>query len=389
MENLFRKYINNEVSREEFDRLMQYFDHPENRDKLTELIKEELLAKPSRELDEQTMKIVSNLDEQVLRQVKTLTIDESSAPVVKRFPYTSWASVAVLLIVVATGIFFYLDQEHNVEIIEDEQNLVDISPGRNRAILTLDGEAEIELDGNNRGLVFQKGAIHYDDGQLVTSMKARENKVIQYATLTTPNGGQYEVTLPDGSKVFLNAASSLRYPIRFAGEHRAVELSGEGYFEVVSDIHRPFLVKSHGQTVQVVGTAFNIHAYGDDDVVTTTLAEGIIEVGKNGMERAKRLAPGQQSVFDQKGFKIHQVDVSTFISWKDGRFAFDEIDLSIVLRQLERWYDVDFVYEGQMPKVAFWGSLSREVMLSEWLTVLELNTGISYKREGRKVMMEQ
>src|SRR5690606_22741368 len=206
--------------------------------------------------------------------------------------------------------------------------------------------------------------------------------------LTTPKGGTYRLTLSDGTNVWLNAASTLRYPAKFTGTERMVELEGEAYFEVSrltrgSDIRVPFRVVSKGQTVEVLGTEFNITAYADEDAVRTTLVEGSVQVVSDGAIETQRpqpvtLRPGQQSVVSPDGTQINSVDVSMFTAWKDGLFSFRETEMSDAMRQLARWYNVDVVYEGAVPETYFFGNIRRDKSLAHALAILK-KSGINFR----------
>lgn len=386
MKQLFLKYMRNETTQQELEELFRYFGSPENREQLDALIYRELCKEDIYESAALT-ELFTTLDDKVLRQIKSQGIvhDMESSPRAQN--YRIWKRIAIaaaLLIVLATGIALFLRKENTHPPSEEFTQLSDIPPGYNRAILTVGSGTPLELDSTKTGIQIEDGQVQYNDGTVIeTSSKTR-----QYAVLSTPNGGNYTITLPDGTTVWLNAASTLRYPLAFTGDSREVVLDGEAYFEVHKNHKQPFIVVSHGQQVTVLGTTFNINAYLDEGEIATTLVEGAVEVTKQGADGPQRLYPGQQAVFKNNKFDIKPVDVEYYTNWRTGKFTFDRVKLSIVLRHIERWYDVEFVGSSTIGDIPFWGSLSREVMLSELLDVLTLNTGLTFKREGRKIMMK-
>src|SRR5690606_12128157 len=255
------------------------------------------------------------------------------------------------------------------------------------AMLTLASGETINLDSTEAGISIYDGEVRYEKGRLITDVIVEE--AVQEVKLSTPRGGQYRVKLPDGSTVWLNAASSLRYLTHFVGHNREVVLEGEAYFEVASDRSKPFVVTSAGQKVLVLGTKFNVSAYSDEGSVTTTLVEGSVRVlGANGTATAI-LTPGQQASLEDGVINVRQVDIAYYTGWMAGQLILNRERLSVVLRQIERWYDVEFVNDAITEDIQLWGSLSRKVMLSELLNALEMNTGYTFKQEGRTIIMSQ
>jgi ferric-dicitrate binding protein FerR (iron transport regulator) len=207
-------------------------------------------------------------------------------------------------------------------------------------------------------------------------------------TLTTPRGGQYEVMLPDGTKVWLNSASSLTYPVTFAGKERRVELTGEAYFEVAKNTSSPFFVKTSGQTVKVLGTHFNINSYEDEKCVKTTLLEGSVVITSDGNKQAVNLKPGQQSVNKAASFDvINEADIDEAVAWKNGKFLFRNTDLQTVMRQLSRWYDVDVEYQGTIAERHYRGRISRNVPVSQVFEILK-TSGINFIINGRTIIVK-
>ncbi|MDO6430953.1 DUF4974 domain-containing protein [Flavitalea sp. BT771] len=274
----------------------------------------------------------------------------------------------------------------------------DIIPGSNKATLTLADNTSISLDDAKDGVLGQQGntkLIKRKDGQLsyqtAASYKQRATSEPVYNLLTTPRGGQYQLILPDGSKVWLNAASRLKYPTSFSGKERVVELQGEAYFEIAHNPSMPFKVflpqakgamPSH---VEVLGTHFNIKAYPDEPAIHTTLLEGSVKVHKG--NAASLLRPGQQARWnDNMDISVAAADIEEVIAWKNGLFKFDEATIGDVMRQLARWYDVEVVYVNGVPSDLFQGEIYRNVNVSKVLKVLEAS-GVHFTVEGKKILV--
>jgi transmembrane sensor len=260
----------------------------------------------------------------------------------------------------------------------------DIQPGSNKAILTLADGSNIALDSAHTGSITQQGntqVLKLADGRL--KYKALEGTgaiAVAYNVLSTPKGGQYRLTLPDGSQVWLNAASSIRYPTAFTGSDREVEITGEAYLEIAKNPSMPFRVKTVNRlgdadpmTIEVLGTHFNVNAYSDEDAIRTTLLEGSVKIKKG--NSSGLLKPGQQAQLQPTGEIrwIPDADVEQAIAWKNGVFEFDGIELAAIMRQISRWYDVQIEYEGKIPTESFTGRVSRNTTLSGVLKILKLS----------------
>lgn len=262
----------------------------------------------------------------------------------------------------------------------------DIAPGSNKATLTLADGTQITLDSSRTGTIARQGAADIkklDSGRLVYQQigkapTAANNtpKVVADNTLSTPRGGQYRLSLPDGTQVWLNAASSITYPVAFTGPDRSVKITGEAYFEVAHDSRHPFRVKAGEQTIEDIGTAFNVNAYVDEPAVSTTLVEGGIKVSAGRSSRT--LSPGQQVQTHPGQLEIvDHPDIDGVLAWKNGTFAFRDADLSAVMRQLSRWYDIEVQYEGPVPPGKFDGEIGRGLTLTQVLQGLA-RTHINY-----------
>lgn len=266
----------------------------------------------------------------------------------------------------------------------------DIPPGGNKATLTLADGSTIDLSEVQEGIIVGDG-ITYLDGSGVLE----QGQEIPYAglstidyRLTTPKGGTYQITLPDGTRVWLNAASTLKYPSRFADAERRVEIEGEGYFAVAKDKARPFTVMSRGQEVNVLGTEFNISAYDDDATVETTLVEGTVQIINLVSNTMHKLLPGQQASTNGAQSNVQTVETDQYVAWKRGIFYFGNTPAVEVMKQIERWYDVEVVYKhGTAPKDTFTGEMERDVSLQTVLEVLKMS-GIRFQLVGRKLVIE-
>jgi transmembrane sensor len=312
-------------------------------------------------------------------------------------------SVAAAFLLVSTiAIYFYYNSKVEdpagqfVEI--NVQN--DIAPGANKAILTLADGAMISLDDAANGFVASQGNISItktDEGQIV--YKRRNTGEINsfnagaINTIQTPKGGRYKISLPDGSKVWLNSASMLRYPTAFTGTERKVSLKGEAYFEIAKK-EIPFRVESNNQIVEVLGTQFNINSYEDEDFIKTTLLEGsvrvILNTPQSSQPNMELLKPGEQSLTNahQAGIRVENTDTEKAVAWKNGYFKFKNTPIRDIMREIERWYDVELIYENNIPNDEFTGFVSNDVKISGVLKILEQSGGIKFTVLGRKIKIK-
>lgn len=310
----------------------------------------------------------------------------------KRLPTVYRVAIAAaLLIALSVSLYIYRqvnDSDAQPALVEN-----DVLPGGNRALLTLADGRTIDLDGVADGLVVEQGGITISkttDGLLTYEISATPDRseTVAYNTITTPNGGQYQIILPDKSKVWLNAASSLHYPTTFSGNERRVKLTGEGFFEITHNPDQPFVVESNGQSVQVLGTSFNINAYEEEEAVVSTLVTGKIALQCNGCNQPIVLNPGDQALNIRGAVRIRQVDTNIFSAWKDGLIILDKADLPTVIRQIQRWYDVEF---HGTEDISITGTLSGEVpraiKLSGVLQALERQTNARFEIKGRRIMV--
>jgi transmembrane sensor len=298
------------------------------------------------------------------------------------------AAAAVILNFLSIGTYFIFHKKQaSTQIVK----YYDVAPGGNKARLSLASGKKIIINNQANGLIASQANVKinkHGSGDLkYQNVRVNKNNVILFDTLTTPNGGIAHVVLADGTAIWLNAATSVRYPENFPGNERKVELlSGEAYFEVAHDPTKPFSVSANGQTVKVLGTHFNINTYKDDGLVRTTLLQGTIRL-TNG-QSSGLLKPGEQAVTSGAHSKINIINADTedVMAWRNGRFKFDNASLNMVLYQLERWYGVSVEINGAVPDARFSGGTYMNKNLSEVLKVLDLN-GIHCRIEGRKIIV--
>ena len=306
--------------------------------------------------------------------------------------------VAAMFIITISFVLYFNQSKHLV--LEDTRGLkekisFDILPGINKAVLTLSDGDKVLLENENPEIIDKKsGAIIKinKDGFLFYNNPTLIKTKTVYNTIETPRGGQYKILLPDGTRIWLNAGSTLKYPLNFEKHHRKVELSGEAYFEVSKNELRPFIVYSDNQSVQVLGTNFNISTYRDDSSSKTTLLEGSVKVTRSNSKNYKVIIPGQQSEISKNlkdSITIKQVDLDAVIGWKDGYFIFDDEPLESILTKISRWYDVEIQYSDLIPNrhLAYSGTISKYSKVSKVLKKLELTESVHFKIDGRRIMV--
>ena len=410
---LFQKYLSNEATEAQRQEFLEYVDDP--------LYKEQIKQLLSGSFENQTE--VDGLNEDGRNRVLNQIFNEENPQSNKTKRYRLWlrlpvrqagiAAAALILIALSFGLYFYSGPDRTTQYaIRNTKQ--DIAPGGNKAILTLADGRKISLTDATNGALAEQSGIRITktgDGQLVYEVRHLEGGRTErslpavemtYNTIETPRGGQYQVILPDGTKVWLNAASSLKYPISFASlKERRVELNGEAYFEVAKDKSHPFVVNTVKQEIEVLGTHFNVNSYADEGLTKTTLLEGSVKVSApfstSSLERAGvRLQPGQQSVLTGNGISVSEVNTEEAMAWKNGYFMFESENIKSIMRKIERWYDVEVVYNGEMPTDRFGGTVSRFGNVSQVLKKLELTNRVHFKieampdgRQGRRIMVSR
>jgi transmembrane sensor len=302
-----------------------------------------------------------------------------------------WIAAAAIIAVMTGAFWLYYSVIHkqNTQLAA----AADVRPGGDKAVLTLSNGQHIILDSVANGLLASQGNTRVEKisgGQLSYKHAAPGKDVagVLYNTLTTPRGGQYKLVLPDGTRVWVNAASSITYPTAFGGAERLVKLQGEAYFEVVHKAAQPFKVSVGEETIEDIGTAFDINAYTDEPFIATTLLEGKARVTAE--SSALTLQPGQQARYNAGGgqLKIYSnTDIEKTIAWKEGKFIFDRDQLPSIMRQLARWYDVKVEYSGRAPEGHFSGSISRSKNLSQVLNMLKATGNIQFSIDNKTILI--
>ena len=321
-------------------------------------------------------------------------------------------AAAMLLFTLSAGAWFYFIRTHTSSSYAN-----DIAPGKNSATLMLANGRKISLSGAVKGQLATEAGVSISktkDGQLVYSITdaAVKGDKSSMNTLSTSRGEQYQVILPDSTKVWLNAASSIKYPASFAGlSQRTIVLSGEAYFEVAKDKHHPFIVKTSRQQVEVLGTHFNVNSYEEESSTTTTLLEGSVKIAsqarKDGaqtsssslrdaqrlrgtkqtnLSEARTIKPGEQAVSNQGQITVEPANIESALDWHRGDFVFNDDDFRATMRKIARWYDVDVIFDPSAPEVLLPGGwISRSKNLAAVLTIMELTGKVHFKVEGRRV----
>lgn len=323
----------------------------------------------------------------------------TAMPEEKKVRRLKWWTVAVAAVIagVVAGIYIFKTPAPKNEIVNNGTTPVeDISPGGNKATLTLSDGTTIVLDSVQNGNLALQGntQVTKQDGQLLYSTTQRQPDAgLDNNVLRTPLKAVYNVTLSDGTKVTLNSVSRLSYPVSFTGDSREVEITGEAYFEVAKDATKPFrvsILSASGQKlgqVEVLGTEFNIMNYADEDKVKTTLVEGSVKMISG--SQSLTLVPGKQALFakDNPGtLRVQDADTELETAWRNGYFIFDGADIKTIARQLARWYDIEIEYQNNIPDLDLKGKVPRNVNLSDVMEALEY-TGVHYQLQGRKLIL--
>lgn len=391
---LFQRYFDKNATEEEISELMQWVDKDENEERI-----KTLMDKIWNEFQESGKIFTNEKSEQILRNIlkeHLRTSDNQKSIRVKRMKVV-WlrTAAAAILITLMTGGYFWFNATKPV--VKTAANVLqmknDVAPGGNKATLTLANGKTIILDSVHSGQLANLGiskVMKTGSGRLAfeaQNTKRGEDKALTYNILTTPRGGQYELLLPDGSKVWLNAASSIRFPTAFAGNNRKVEITGEAYFEIAQNAARPFIVESNGMNVTVLGTHFNVNAYRDNTNMKVTLVEGRVKVA-SGKGNGTILNPMEQAEMNKEGQVrlVEKADVSEAIAWKEGIFQFDGDDMTTIMKKISRWYNVEVTYKNGVPSGHFTGIISRNTNLSEVLKMLELS-GVQFQVEGKDLIV--
>lgn len=300
-------------------------------------------------------------------------------------------TAAMLAICLGTGIYFS-SVYRKAAGTKNSYARHDIAPGGNKATLILADGKKIVLDDKAMGKIAEQSGVTVTktaDGQLSFQVsKVEPVNPEAYNSIVTPRGGQYQISLPDGTRVWLNASSALKFPSAFSSTERRVELSGEAYFEVAKNPHQPFKVITSQQLVEVLGTHFNINSYRNEAATKTVLLEGAVKVSSISSGASKVLKPGQQSIVHDDVLDVFLADTEEALAWKNGLFIFNNEELESIMRKVSRWYDVDVVYKNdEVRKDVFGGSVSRFGNVSEILRMLEITGNVHFSIDGNKIIV--
>ena len=310
--------------------------------------------------------------------LKNILNSDKATPIRKLHPMRWAAAAAVILMISISGYFYFNNNKETLRQAQGDIVKNDIAPGKQGAILKLSNGKTIILDTAQNGKLL-------DNFTKTSESLTVESTEMSYATLTTPKARTQQLTLVDGSKVWLNSESSIHFPTVFTGTERNVEITGEVYFEIAHNAKMPFNVKVNGMRIEVLGTHFNVNSYDNEELIKTTLLEGSVRIRKNNI--AALLKPGQQAQLNkQSELKVVNADVDEAVAWKNGYFSFKDADLKMIMRQISRWYDVEVIFEGSVPAVEFSGEIGRQLTLTQFLSVLS-ETRIHYKINGKRLII--
>lgn len=337
-----------------------------------------------------------------LTQIGKVIYDRLPKPLaIKKIKLWPGLTAAAAIAAIIFGVYFF-KSDKIAPPVHNEVSINDILPGKQGATLTLASGKKIKLSDALNGELASEAGVKISktaDGWIIYEIASHahnDQSVDKTNTLSTAKGETYQVRLPDGSMVYLNTASNLTYPVSFAkSKDRTVTLSGEAYFEVFKDKMHPFIVKTAKQEVRVLGTHFNLKAYPDEEQTKTTLLEGSVKVtplsamGRDAEGREVVLMPGQQSSFSTKGIKVNEADPNLETAWKNNKFMFESEPIQNIMKMLERWYDIEVVYEGKAPEYKFGGSVSKFDNISKVLKIMESSHKVHFKIEGRRVIVSR
>ncbi len=374
---LYHKFLDHSINEEEYHELLHHF----GADLRSEELREMILSALKDQGEEEIMALYRSQIMQTVKNVKTkLLSGHHRTPMKRRIIWKPFFPYAAAMLILMAGIFSY--RFFAVPVSKSIAGL-NVGPGSNKAVLKLQNGEEIILSGQQEGIVTHAGQIDYADGTLI-----KAGAGVQMISISTPLSGQYQVQLPDGTKAWLNASSSIHYPTHFTDNERKITVTGEVYLEVAKDVMKKFIVVVKHQKIEVLGTHFNINAYEDDGRLYTTLAEGSLQV--TGVLKGNKvmLHPGEQAILTQgEQLAVKRIDVNEVISWKDGFYLIKNQPLSVFSKQLERWYNVE-IDMGDKGDLRLSAMIPRDVPLFEVLQAIELKTGIQFTMEERRIMVK-
>lgn len=385
--DLYQKFLSNKIEPAELQELFDCLNDITDQQRLKSLINE-TLSSDNVPIPEQQLAELAIDVKQKLRD----TLQPEPA---RKSYWKFYAAVAAAIALMAIGVSYYLHKERLFFFFREDKFKVaqqDIQPGGNKAILTLSSGQRIELDDKKEAL-YQESGIEIrqeKDGSVAYVLKnTQKGKASGMNRIEVPKGGQYKVILPDGTKVWLNSVSTLRYPAAFGTVSRTMEMTGEAFFAIAPNKNFPFKVIASGQEVTALGTSFNINAYANEPNITTTLVEGKLKVEDIKVDKAVIIYPGQQTVSRNGKMTVSAVNTADVTAWKEGLFVINNSSLAGVMRQIERWYDVTVDVEIPAGTGTYSGELPKNIGMSELLTSLEAVTGVKLKLEGRRITTKE
>lgn len=390
--DLIQKHLNDELNDQEKQELDNWVQQSEEHQRFfNQFTDEEKLAAILGEYEKSKLLVFEKIK-------KSIPLGESRTAKIRWMNARRLTAIAASILIIGGALVWWISGKGDKPAATNTAQLAkqDRQPASEGAILKLADGKEIVLDNASDGAIAQEGntQITKQGGLLAYNSKATSGEVL-YNTLSTPKGKIYKLSLPDGSKVWLNAASSIRFPAAFTGEARNVEITGEVFFEIKKDQGMPFRVKLDQQTsIEVLGTEFNVNAYNNEEFLRTTLLTGAIRLQSGEEEQPGNsvlLKPGEQAQWKNVKTKqsftvIHDANIEKVVGWKDGYFSFDDLTLEELMREVERWYDVDVVYEKRAPTKTFFGKVNRGLSLLDFMDGLN-DWGVHSRLEGRKLIV--
>lgn len=395
---LIERFQNGQISDDEHTELLQLLSRKENAASARKFFKGLMDSQPS-----DTNFFNPEESEQLFDTVQRRSKNGKQESVLRRLPWLKWTAVAAAAcVVIMTGYLFFAGNkkaEDNKMAVQENTAPTDFLPGKkNKAVLILSDNSQILLDSTNAGILGKQGSSMIrkaENGEIVyeKGLEAHQPAGPVYNILEIPVGGEYQLVLADGSKVWLNSASRLKFPVQFTGSSREVEVSGEAYFEIAKDKSRPFKVHFNQSTVEVLGTHFNVNAYDNDDIQAITLLEGSVKIS-NTLNEVK-IKPGQQArLTDASRINVKEVDTEEAVAWKNGYFMFADEDIKSILKKLSRWYGFSTEYQGAVNEEHFGGMISKFKNISEVLNMFERTGTVKFKLiqgdasgKGRKIIV--
>ncbi|MFP3596926.1 FecR family protein [Chryseobacterium sp. SIMBA_029] len=379
IKSLYSKYLNDTIDNQEKEFLYNFFDQASDED-LNKIITTSF---------ESDYQIPSNLEylekdvQRIFQKIKMRTENVQPILALKNNLWVRYGLIAVaalLLLGLSFGLYLYISksENHTPALLSDKQ--IKVNPGTDKATLTLDDGRTILLDTVSSGYLPTQAGVDVakvGKGQLAYNATSNPSSQLVYNTIKIPRGGQFQVILPDNTHVWLNAASSIKFPIAFLGNSREVTITGEAYFEVSKNKNKPFRVKTADQTVEVLGTHFNVNSYSDEPATVTTLAEGSVRVNlgssSNDYSHAMTIVPGQQTSTTKDNITVGTADLDAALAWKNNQIYFKQASIQTIMRQVSRWYNIEVEYKGKIPNRKFTGGIYRTDNLNDLLKILMLN----------------